>query len=161
MPHPPLVGRLPGVGTAAPQLRYVQQDKSDAALASLKGEVVVLLAFPSLDTSTCALETRTFNKLAVGLGARVLAVTMDLPFAMKRFCIAEGIDNVQTGSDFRFRDMSEKWNAAIAEGNMRGTLGRISWVIDRSGVIRYERMTDELGHEPDYNEILEAARNLL
>jgi thiol peroxidase len=161
MAHPPLVGKLPGIGAPAPQLRFVKQDKSDSDLASMKGEVVILLAVPSLDTSTCAEETRTFNKLAVGLGARVLVVSMDLPFAMKRFCAAEGIANVETGSDFRFRDMATKWNAAIAEGNMNGTLGRITWVIDRNGVIRYERVTDELGHEPEYNAAVEAAKKLL
>ena len=156
-----MTGRLPGVGSLAPQLRYVQQDKSDAELASMKGEVVVLFAVPSLDTSTCALETRTFNKLAAGLGAQVLVVSMDLPFAQKRFCIAEGIDRVKTGSDFRFRDMSDRWNAAIAEGNMRGTLGRIVWVIDRGGVIRYEEVTAELGQEPDYEAVLNAAKALI
>lgn len=161
MAHPPLVGKLPGVGAPAPQLRFVKQDKSDSDLASMKGDVVILLAVPSLDTSTCATETRTFNKLVEGLGARVLVVSMDLPFAMKRFCTTEGIDKVETGSDFRFRDMGERWNAAIAEGNMRGTLGRITWVVDQNGIIRYERVTDELGHEPEYNAAIEAAKKLL
>lgn len=161
MPHPKLSGTVPSPGTAAPQLRYVKQDRTDSSLADLKGHVVVLLMFPSLDTSTCALETRTFNKLAVGLGARVLAVTLDLPFAMKRFCLAEGIEHVETGSDFRYRDASEHWGARILEGNLNGTLGRVTWVIDQEGVVRYVEIAPELGAEPDYDAALAAARSLL
>ncbi|MEO8590924.1 MAG: thiol peroxidase [Flavobacteriales bacterium] len=161
MPQPKLSGLLPSPGIPAPQLRYVKQDRSDAKLADLKGEVIVLLMFPSLDTSTCALETRKFNKLAVGLGARVLAVTMDLPFAMKRFCLAEGIDNVETGSDFRYRDAGDLWGARLVEGNLNGTLARVTWVIDKEGTVRYMELAPELAAEPNYDAALEAARALL
>ncbi len=161
MPHPPLVGRLPGIGKPAPRLRFVKQDKSDSDLASMKGEVVVLATLPSVDTSTCAMETRNFNKLAAGLGARVLIVSMDLPFAFKRFCAAEGIDKVETGSDFRYRDAATGWNAMIADGNMNGTLGRVTWVLDRDGVIRYEAITPELGQEPDYEAAIAAVKKLV
>jgi thiol peroxidase len=161
MPHPPLKGKLPGVGIPAPQLRFVKQDRTDGDLDSMQGEVVVIAAFPSVDTSTCAMETRSFNKLATGLGARVLLISLDLPFAFKRFCSAEGIDQVETGSDFRYRDMADRWNAAIAEGNLRGTLGRITWVVDRQGVIRYEAITPELGQEPDYQGVIDSVKKLL
>ena len=142
-------------------LRYVKLDKTEGTLADHKGHVVVLLTFPSVDTSTCALETRTFNKLATGLGAKVLAVTVDLHYAMKRFCAAEGIDNVEAGSDFRYHDMAHVWGAAIAEGNMTGVTGRITWVIDKEGVVRYVEVAKELGAEPDYEAALSAARQLL
>ena len=161
MPQPRFHGPLPQPGTTAPTLRYVKQDRTEGSLAELNGHVVVLLTFPSMDTSTCALETRTFNKLATGLGAKVLAVTMDLPFAMKRFCAAEGIENVEAGSDFRYRDMAHVWGAAIAEGNMAGVTGRITWVIDQNGVIRYLEIAKELGAEPDYEAALAAAKSLL
>ena len=161
MPHPKLNGTPPAIGIAAPQLRYVKQDKSDASLADLKGNVVILLTVPSLDTSTCALETRTFDKKAADLGATVLVVSMDLPFAMKRFCATEGIENVETGSDFRFNDVGEKWGLRIAEGNMNGTLGRLVFVIDKQGVIRYSEQTAELGVEPDYEAALAAAKSVL
>ncbi len=154
-------GPFPIVGTAAPQLRYVKIDKSDSSLADHKGQVVVLLMFPSVDTSTCALETRTFNQRAVGLGAQVLVVSMDLPFALKRFCAAEGIDRVETGSDFRFRDAGDLWGTRIIEGNMNGTLGRVTFVIDKQGVVRYVETTKELGAEPDYDAVMEAARGML
>jgi thiol peroxidase len=139
----------------------VKQDRTEGDLASMKGEVVVVAAFPSVDTSTCAMETRNFNKLAVGLGARVLLVSLDLPFAFKRFCAAEGIDQVETGSDFRYHDMHEHWHATITEGNLRGTLGRVTWVVDREGVIRYEAVTPELGQEPDYEAVIAAVKQLL
>lgn len=161
MPQPKFHGPLPQQGTVAPTLRYVKTDKSEASLADLVGQVVVLLTFPSVDTSTCALETRTFNQLATDFGATVLAVTMDLPFALKRFCAAEGIANVLAGSDFRYHDMAHVWGAAIAEGSMAGVTGRITWVIDRSGIVRYVEVAKELGAEPDYEAALAAARQLL
>lgn len=161
MPQPRFHGPLPQPGTTAPTLRFVKQDRTEGALEAFKGHVVVLLTFPSVDTSTCALETRTFNKLATGLGAKVLAVTADLHFALKRFCAAEGIENVEAGSDFRYHDMAHVWGAAIAEGNMAGVTGRITWVIDQHGVIRYLEIAKELGAEPDYEAALAAAKSLL
>lgn len=161
MAQPAFHGPLPQPGTVAPTLRYVKPDKSEGTLADHMGHVVVLLTFPSVDTSTCALETRTFNKLATGLGAKVLAVTVDLHYAMKRFCAAEGIDNVEAGSDFRYHDMAHVWGAAIAEGSMTGVCGRITWVIDQQGVVRYLEVAKEIGAEPDYDAALAAARSLL
>ncbi|HEY0977476.1 MAG TPA: thiol peroxidase [Flavobacteriales bacterium] len=161
MPQPATIGQLPQVGAPAPQLRYVKQDRSNADLAALKGEVVVLLSVPSLDTGVCAMETRTFNQKAAGLGAKVVVMSMDLPFAMKRFCDTEGITNVEPASDFRFRDLSEKWGAAIAEGPMQGVTVRAVWVIDKQGTIQYMELTPELGSEPDYEGALTAARKLL
>ncbi len=161
MAQPSTLGMLPSVGAIAPQLRFVRQDKSNAELSELKGQVVLLLSVPSLDTSTCATETRTFNQLATGLGAHVLVMSMDLPFAVKRFCETEGIANVHTGSDFRFRDLSEKWGAAIAEGPMQGVHCRSVWVIDKEGMIRYHELTPELGSEPNYDAALQAVKSLL
>ena len=161
MAQPSTLGMLPFVGAIAPQLRFVRQDKSNAELSELKGQVVLLLSVPSLDTSTCATETRTFNQLATGLGAHVLVMSMDLPFAVKRFCETEGIANVHTGSDFRFRDLSEKWGAAIAEGPMQGVHCRSVWVIDKEGMIRYHELTPELGSEPNYDAALQAVKSLL
>ena len=114
----------------------------------------------SVDTSTCALETRTFNQLATGLGAHVLAVTADLPFALKRFCAAEGIENVIPGSDVRFPD-ADGWGTRIAEGKLNGTLGRVTFVIDKEGIIRYVEVAPSLGSEPDYDAALAAAKRLM
>lgn len=161
MPQPPFHGPLPAIGTIAPTLRYVKADRVEGSLAEHRGEVVVLIAFPSVDTKTCALETRTFNQHATGLGAVVVSITMDLPPALKRFCAAEGIDKVVAASDYRYRDAAHIWGAALMEGNLAGTLGRITWVIDREGVIRYMEVAPELGAEPDYDAALKAAKGLL
>ncbi len=161
MPQPPTTGKLPNVGDPAPELRYVLQDKSNTALTALKGQVVLLMVLPSLDTSTCATQTRIFNQRAAGLGAHVLVVSPDLPFAMKRFCATEGITNVHTGSDFRFRDMSEKWGAAFAAGPYQGLHCRATWVVDREGIIRYHELAPELSSEPDYEAALKAVQALL
>ncbi len=161
MPQPRTTSALPGVGQPAPALRFVKQDRSNHDLASLRGQVVVLLALPSLDTSVCATETRTFNQKAAGLGAHVLVISMDLPFAMKRFCETEGITNVHTGSDFRYRDLAMGWGAAFAEGPMEGLHCRAVWVIDQQGVIRHHELTPELGAEPDYDAAIAAAGRLL
>ena len=160
MPQPAFAGTLPVIGAPAPQLHYVKVDKTEGSLADHRGHVVILLMFPSVDTSTCATETRTFNKLAVGLGAHVLAVTADLHYALKRFCAAEGIENVEAGSDFRYRD-ADGWGTRIAQGNMNGLLGRVTFVIDQEGVVRYCEVAPELGAEPDYEAALAAARRLL
>lgn len=160
MPQPPFSGTLPAIGSKAPQLRFVKTDRTEGALTDHLGHVVVLLMFPSVDTSTCALETRTFNKLATGLGAKVLAITADLHFALKRFCAAEGIENVEAGSDFRYRD-ADAWGTRIAEGGMNGVLGRVTFVIDKEGLVRYCEVAPELGAEPDYDAALNAAKALL
>ena len=160
MPLPKLHGTIPAVGSPAPRLRYVKQDRSNAELADLKGKVVVVLSVPSLDTSTCALETRTFNQLAAGLGATVLVVSVDTPFAMKRFCVTEGIANVEPASDFRFHDM-DNWGVRIAEGPLEAATARAVWVIDKEGIIRYHELVPELGLEPQYDAALDAAKKLL
>ncbi len=161
MPQPAFHGPLPSVGTLAPTLRYVKADRHEATLLDHRGRVVVLIAFPSVDTSTCAMEMRAFNQKASELGADVLAISLDLPFALKRFCAAEGIVNVEAGSDFRYHDAAHVWGAALTEGPLAGTLGRITWVIDREGVVRYLEVTPELSVEPDYEAVLNAAKALL
>ncbi|WKZ66559.1 MAG: thiol peroxidase [Flavobacteriales bacterium] len=160
MPQPRFSGQLPTIGASAPALRYVKNDRTEASLADHKGHVVVLLMFPSVDTGVCATETRTFNQKATGLGAKVLSVSADLPFALNRFCAAEGIANVETGSDFRHRD-ADAWGTRIAEGPMAGVLGRVTFVIDKEGIVRYCEVTPELGAEPDYEAALNAAKALL
>lgn len=160
MPQPAFSGQMPAIGSPAPALRYVRNDRTEGSLAGHKGHVVVLLMFPSVDTGVCATETRTFNQKAAGLGARVVSVSADLPFALSRFCAAEGIAHVETGSDFRYRD-ADNWGTRIAEGPMAGVLGRVSFVIDKEGIVRYAEATPELGAEPDYEAVLNAAKALL
>jgi thiol peroxidase len=145
----------------APILRFATSDRKEGRLSDHKGEVVVLIAFPSVDTPVCAMETRIFNQRVTDLGATVISISMDLPPALSRFCAAEGIDKVIAGSDFRYRDAAHIWGAALMEGSLAGTLGRITWVIDREGVIRHLEVAPELGSEPDYDAALNVAKGLL
>ncbi|HRN37476.1 MAG TPA: redoxin domain-containing protein, partial [Flavobacteriales bacterium] len=92
--------------------------------------------------------------------ATVLVVSVDTPFAMKRFCTTEGIVNVEPGTDYRFHDM-DAWGVRIAEGPMEAATARAVWVIDKEGTIRYHELVPELGNEPDYTAALDAARKLL
>jgi thiol peroxidase len=136
-------------------------DRITCDLKDLRGQVVVLLAFPSLDTSTCAIETRKFNQLAAGLGATILVASVDTPFAMKRFCVAEGIGNVRMASDFRFHDLFRNWGVGIVEGPLEGSTARAVWVLDQEGIVRYVELVPEIADEPDYKAALKATRELV
>jgi thiol peroxidase len=161
MPLPKLNGTPPGIGQLAPELRFVGIDRQSDDLRNLRGQVVVLLAFPSLDTNTCAIETRKFNELASDLGATIVVASVDTPFAMKRFCVAEGIGNVRMASDFRFHDLFLNWGVGISEGPLEGATARVVWVLDRNGIVRYVELVPEIGDEPDYDAALKAAQELI
>lgn len=155
-----LNGELPKVGETMPNVRYVAGDLSEGAVAGLKGQVVVLFSVPSVDTGVCAAETRAFNQRLAGMGATGLAISADLPFALKRFCAAEGIENVQGVSDFRFRDM-DRCGVRMADGPLGGLLARIVFVIGRDGVLRYIQVVPEVTTEPDYDAVLAEVKGLL
>lgn len=156
-----LHGELPATGSAAPNIRFVKDDLSEADLASLKGNVVVLFAMPSVDTGICALETKAFNQKIEGLGAMAVAISEDLPFAMKRFCAAEGLQNVVVASDFRYHDMSEKFGVRMVDGPLAGLHARVVFVLDKEGVIRYTQVVPDIVQEPDYDAVLAEVKKLL
>lgn len=156
-----LHGALPATGSAAPNIRFVKDDLSEADLASLKGNVVVLFAMPSVDTGICALETKAFNQKIEGLGAMAVAISEDLPFAMKRFCAAEGLKNVVVASDFRYHDMSEKFGVRMVDGPLAGLHARVVFVLDKEGVIRYTQVVPDIVQEPDYDAVLAEVKKLL
>lgn len=155
-----LQGSLPKVGVAVPNIRFVGTDLAEGDLAGLKGKPVVLFSVPSVDTGVCAAETRAFNKRLSGMGAAGVAISQDLPFALNRFCAAEGIDNVQAVSDFRFRDM-DKLGVRMTDGPLAGLLARVVFVIDKEGVLRYTQVVPEVTTEPDYEAVLAETRKLL
>lgn len=156
-----LHGELPATGSAAPNIRFVKDDLSEADLASLKGNVVVLFAMPSVDTGICALETKAFNQKIEGLGAMAVAISEDLPFAMKRFCAAEGLQNVVVASDFRYHDMSEQFGVRMVDGPLAGLHARVVFVLDKEGVIRYTQVVPDIVQEPDYDAVLAEVKKLL
>lgn len=155
----PLTGSLPKSGDAAPAFRLVKSDLSEVTNASLAGKTVVLLTVPSVDTPVCAVETRKFNERATALpDVTVLVASADLPFAIKRFCAAEGIQNVHAASDVRDRGFGARWGVAIADGPLAGVTARAAFVIGKDGKVRYAHLVPEIAQEPDYDAVLAAAR---
>jgi len=144
-------------GQKAPDFTALATDLSPVSLASFRGKVVVLASVPSLDTSVCDLETRRFNQEASGLGpeVRILVVSMDLPFAQKRWCGAAGIENLRTLSDHRDAAFGLAYGVLIKELRL---LARAIFVVDRQGTVRYIQLVKELATEPDYAAVLAAVR---
>jgi thiol peroxidase len=154
-----LLGNELKVGDVAPDFTAVGNDLKPVRLHQLKGKVVVLSAVPSLDTPTCNLETRRFNAEAGNLGSDVviLTVSMDLPFAQKRWCGAAGVDKVIAVSDHRDAAFGTAYGVLIKDMRL---LARAVFVVDRQGTIRYIQLVKDIGAEPDYAPALQAVRDL-
>jgi len=142
-------------GGMAPEFVAVDNDLETVASPSFRGKVCVFVSVPSLDTSVCDVEVRRFNKEAAVLADDVLVVTvsMDLPFAQKRWCGAAGVDRVMTLSDYREASFGKAYGVLIAELRL---LARAVFVVDREGMLRYQQLVRELTEEPDYDQVLEA-----
>lgn len=149
-------GELPAIGSIAPAFVLVGTDLSEITQASLAGKRLVLNIFPSIDTRTCAMSVRAFNERAAGLDDTVvLCVSEDLPFAARRFCGAEGITNVTTGSAFR-SDFAETYGVRLLDGVFAGLTARAIVVIDASGTVVHTELVGEMVDEPDYDAALGA-----
>jgi len=155
-----LVGPELKVGDAAPDFSVVDNSLAPVTLATYAGKVKIISAVPSLDTPVCDTETRRFNQEAAGLPENValLTISLDLPFAQKRWCGAAGIDRVITLSDYRDRSFGLGYGVLIDELKL---LSRSIFVVDASNIIRYIQHVPEVTHEPDYGAVLAAARKLL
>ena len=150
-------GELPKVGTQAPNFQLVKNDLSIATLSDFKGTKLVLNIFPSIDTATCATSVRTFNSEASKLeNVKVLCISRDLPFAQKRFCGAEGLENVITLSDFNTGSFGKEYGLEITESVLQGLHSRVVIVLDENGVVKYEEQVPEIADEPNYLHVLEA-----
>jgi thioredoxin-dependent peroxiredoxin len=151
-------GELPKVGSAAPAFSLVKNDLSALDSADLAGQRVILNIFPSIDTPTCASSTREFNKRASDLkDTTVVCVAADLPFAMGRFCGAEGIENVSTGSTFR-SSFGLDYGVTLVDGPLRGVLARAVVVLDAAGKVAYTELVGEIAHEPNYDAAIAALK---
>ena len=155
-----IVGKRPGVGDAGPDVELLDNDLSPVSLSSFKGKVCVLASVPSLDTPVCDMETRRFNEEAGNLGddVRIFTISMDLPFAQKRWCGAAGVDKVLTLSDHKEASFGMSYGLLIKELRL---LARAVFVLDREGVIRYIQIVNEVTDEPDYAAVLDAVRGLI
>ncbi|OKH83120.1 thiol peroxidase [Mycobacterium sp. ST-F2] len=151
------VGDLPAVGSAAPAFALTGVDLGPVTNEQFSGKPVVLNIFPSVDTPVCATSVRTFNERVAADGATVVNVSKDLPFAQKRFCGSEGIENVSTASAFR-DGFGEDYGVTIADGPMAGLLARAIVVIGADGNVAYTELVPEIAQEPDYDAALAAAK---
>ncbi|MBZ0258896.1 thiol peroxidase, partial [bacterium] len=124
-------------------------------LSDLKGQVVIISSVPSVDTPVCELQTKRFNEEANKLDAKVLTVSLDLPFAQKRFCAAEGLDKVVTVSDYKDRNFAETYGVLIKELCL---CSRAVFVVDKDGKLVYQEIVGEVTEHPDYDKALEAAK---
>jgi thiol peroxidase len=155
-------GDLPSIGSKAPDFKFVKTDLSDSSLYAEGSKVKVIIAVPSLDTRVCALETRQFNqKLSNKSNVTAVVVSKDLPFAMRRFCETEGINNVISASDFRYNEFSQQYNTEITDGPMIGLSARAVLVVDANNVVQYTELVPEIGEEPDYEKVMAAVDKLL
>jgi thioredoxin-dependent peroxiredoxin len=150
-----VLGNLPGKGDSAPDFTLTGKDLGDVTLKNYAGKRKVLNIVPSLDTPTCQQSTRVFNQKASGASnATVLVVSADLPFAMSRFCGAEGLNNVVTLSTFRHRDFHDKYGVDIADGPLKGLTARAVIVLDENNKVLHSQLVPEIASEPNYEAAL-------
>lgn len=152
-----LVGQEVKVGDMAPDFEVLDNALGPVKLSSYLGKTVILSSVPSLDTPVCDLETRRFNEEAAKLGQNVvvLTISMDLPFAQKRWCGAAGVTHVTTLSDHKDAGFGTAFGVLIKELRL---LARAVFVIDAKGTVRYVELVREITHEPDYDAALEAVK---
>ena len=155
-----LIGKELKAGDSAPDVEVLDNNLSPVKLSSFRGKICVISSVPSLDTPVCDMETRRFNQEAGKLSAdiKMLTISMDLPFAQKRWCGAAGVDNVVTLSDHRNASFGTAYGVLIKELRL---LARSVFVVDREGIIRYIQMVNEISEEPDYDAIMNAVNNLV
>ena len=144
-------GNVPGVGETAPCFHLTGADLSQIICSDFAGKRIVLNVFPSLDTEVCARSVRRFNEEAAGLdNTAVICVSMDLPFAMSRFCTLEGINGVTPASAFRSPLFGQKFGVQLVDGPLAGLLARAVIVLDENRRVIYQQLVEEITNEPDY-----------
>lgn len=154
----PISGDIPAVGDKLPDFTLVGIDMGEVTLTDFAGKRIVLNIFPSVDTGICAASVRRFNEAAAGLDdTAVVCVSKDLPFALARFCGAEGIDNVTTASAFR-SSFGEDFGLILEASPLKGLLARTVIVADADGTVIHSQLVDEIKTEPDYDSALAALK---
>lgn len=150
-------GELPKVGTKAIDFSLVNTELELTHLSDFAGSKLILNIFPSIETGICSTSVRTFNAKASSLeNTKVLCISRDLPFTLKKFCGAEGLENVISLSDFRTGAFGKEYGLELIDGVFNGLLSRVIIVIDENGIIKYTEQVPEIGNEPDYESALAA-----
>ena len=154
-----LIGKQLKEGDSAPDFEVLDNDLSPVRFSSFRGKVCIISSVPSLDTPVCDMETRRFNEEAGSLNpdVKIITISMDLPFAQKRWCGAAGVDRIITLSDHREAEFGTKYGVLIKELRL---LARALFVVDREGVIRYIQIVKEISQEPDYDTVLDMVKEI-
>ena len=152
-------GTIPAPGTKAPCYSLVTKDLREISCMDYLDKRVVLNIFPSIDTEVCATSVRRFNQEAAALdNTVVICVSKDLPFAQKRFCGANGIENVEVASAFRSPLFAQEYGLQMVDGPLAGLLARAVIVLDEDRNVIYSQLVDEITHEPDYEAAIAALK---
>ena len=155
-----LAGTELNVGDKAPEVTVVGADLEDIEVGGSKDQVQLIVSVPSLDTATCAAETRRFNLEVGALDiCTTKVISMDLPFASAKFCSTEGIDNLEVGSDYVDKDFAKSYGVLMSDNKLKGLCARAVFVVNRDGVVTYKQIVSEITDEPNYEEVLEAIKD--
>jgi thiol peroxidase len=154
-----LVGDEIKVGSPAPEAELLDNGLNPVKISSYRGKALVIVSVPSLDTPVCDIETRRFNDEAANLGPdiQLITISMDLPFAQKRWCGAAGVTNLQTLSDHRHADFGTAYGVLIKELRL---LARAVFIVDREGMVQYMQLVQEVTNEPNYEEVLQTLNKI-
>jgi thiol peroxidase len=155
-----LVGTDVKIGQRAPEFVAIDNNLTPVKFSSFHGKICIISSVISLDTSVCDIQTRKFNEEASRLGSEVVILTlsMDLPFAQKRWCGAAGVDRIQTLSDHRDASFGTSYGVLIKEYRL---LARAIFLVDRKGILQYKELVKEVAHEPDYDAVLKKLKKLV
>ena len=154
-----LAGNQINVGDKAPSVIAIGTDLSDIEIGGAKDNIQLIITVPSLDTDTCAAETRRFNQDVNNLDiCETTVVSMDLPFASQRFCSTEGIANLTVASDYIDKEVSKAFGVLMDENKLKGLSARAVFVVDRSGIVVYKEIVPEVTDEPNYEAALDAIK---
>ena len=155
-----LLGEEVKVGDKAKDFTVLANDLKEVKLSDYKGKVVIISVFPSVDTGVCALQTTRFNQEAANFGddVQLLSISVDLPFALGRYCADKGIKNALTTSDHKELDFGTKYGFVIKELRL---LSRGTVIVDKDGIIKYVEYVPEVGEHPDYEKALEVIKELV
>jgi thiol peroxidase len=155
-----LTGNLINVGDKAPVVTVTLSDLSEKKVGGENDKTQLLIVVPSLDTEVCARETRAFNEKVNLLGiVDITVISMDLPFASKRFCSTEGIDAIDVASDFVEKEFSKTYGVLIKDSVLKGLSARAIFVINEEGIVTYKELVPEITSEPNYDAVLDAVKD--
>lgn len=153
-------GTIPAPGSEAKPFELTDTDLQPVKLADYKGSNLILNIFPSLDTEVCAMSVRRFNKEVASLdNTQVLCVSIDLPFASKRFCTTQGIENLKVASAFRHPEFGAEYGVQMVDGPLKGLLARAVVLINPQGQVIYSQLVDQITNEPDYEAVKYALKH--